>query len=122
MNSSLSTTSRNIVIQTWQRHTALRFATSGVLGNVIFFGLDTLLFPLVVRLAVEKSSSSQSTRRAFGNIIKWIGDNAASVSFFVAYLLDIFVQHFLNALMVFGLDTIRTKELYLSSLSTAYTA
>lgn len=29
---------------------------------------------------------------------------------------------FINALLVFGLDTIKTRELYLSSLATAYTA
>lgn len=37
-------------------------------------------------------------------------------------MVDIIVQHFLNALLVFGLDTIATRQMYLSSLTAAYTA
>mmetsp|Transcript_29218 Transcript_29218/g.58288 ORF Transcript_29218/g.58288 Transcript_29218/m.58288 type:complete len:269 (+) Transcript_29218:78-884(+) len=115
------------LIQAWQDQPAIRFATSGIIGNGIFFGLDTLLYPLIVGAAKElvtstASASPSSKRRVLGSVAKWLGENAASVSFFVAYLLDIFVQHFLNAWLVFGLDTIRTRKLYLSSLTSAYTA
>lgn len=115
------------LIQAWQNQPAIRFATSGIIGNGIFFGLDTLLYPLIVVAAKDlvtstASASPSSKRRLMGNVANWVGENAASVSFFVAYLLDIFVQHFLNAWLVFGLDTIRTRALYLSSLTSAYTA
>ena len=97
----------------WQQNTAIRFGTSGILGNAIFFGLDRILFPVIMNAASKLSAS---------NISKWISQNAASVSFFVAYLLDIAVQHLLNAWLVFGLETINTRQLYLSSLATSYTA
>ncbi len=115
------------LIQAWQDQPAIRFAASGIIGNGIFFGLDTLLYPSILRAAKDLVTSTapvltMSKRRIAGNLAKWVENNAASISFFVAYLLDIFVQHFLNAWLVFGLDTIRTRELYLSSLASAYTA
>ena len=96
----------------WQQNTAIRFGTSGILGNAIFFGLDRILFPVILNAAGRSAS----------NMSKWISHNAASVSFFVAYLLDIGVQHILNAWLVFGLETINTRQLYLSSLASSYTA
>mmetsp|Transcript_4557 Transcript_4557/g.10302 ORF Transcript_4557/g.10302 Transcript_4557/m.10302 type:complete len:221 (-) Transcript_4557:1829-2491(-) len=104
----------------WQHNDAIRFGASGILGNAIFFGLDKILFPVIVRAAVRLSTSDRSAIVVSGST--WINENAASVSFFVAYLLDIAVQHLLNAWLVFGLDTISTRELYISSLTTSYTA
>ena len=95
----------------WQQNTAIRFGTSGILGNAIFFGLDRILFPVILNAAGRSAS----------NMSKLIVHNAASVSFFVAYLLDIAVQHLLNAWLVFGLETINTRQQYLSSLATSYT-
>ena len=95
----------------WQQNTVIRFGTSGILGNAIFFGLDRILFPVILNAAGRSAS----------NMSKLIVHNAASVSFFVAYLLDIAVQHLLNAWLVFGLETINTRQQYLSSLATSYT-
>mmetsp|Transcript_15537 Transcript_15537/g.37269 ORF Transcript_15537/g.37269 Transcript_15537/m.37269 type:complete len:241 (-) Transcript_15537:3399-4121(-) len=103
----------------WQQNDAIRFGASGILGNAIFFGLDKVFFPVVLRTAVRLSASNRSDVARWS---KWIHDNAGSVSFFVAYLLDISVQHLLNAWLVFGFETISTRELYFSSLATAYTA
>lgn len=103
----------------WKQNSAIRFGASGILGNIVFFGLDKILFPVIVRAAVKLSLSNKS---AIVSWSKWINENAVSVSFFVAYLLDIALQHFLNAWLVFGLDTISTRELYFSSLATSYTA
>ena len=72
----------NFLHDLWQQ-TAIRFGTSGILGNTIFFMLDKALFPLIVQATGRLSTSTT---------IKWIHQNAASVSFFVAYLLDIAVQ------------------------------
>jgi len=109
----------SIVYEVWKENSALRFGCSGLLGNAAFFGLDKILFPLVVRTAFRLSASNKSSVVIWS---KWINKNAASVSFFVAYLLDIALQHFLNAWLVFGLDTINTRESYINSLATTYTA
>ena len=97
----------------WEENAAVRFAASGFIGNAIFFGLDMAFLPII---------RGASQRQCFVKASKTIATNAESISFFVAYLVDIVVQHFLNALLVFGLDTIATREMYLSSLAAAYTA
>lgn len=66
---------------------AIRFGMAGTIGNAAFFGLDRMLLPLIAHTAGVLSSESKK-----GMVIswsKWVGRNAASVSFFVAYLLDI---------------------------------
>lgn len=103
----------------WKQNLAIRFGASGILGNALFFGLDKMLFPLILRTAAEFSSNNKSS---IADISKWIHQHAASVSFFVAYLIDIAIQHFLNAWLVFGIHTISTRDLYFSSLATSYTA
>ncbi len=97
----------------WSENAAVRFAASGFIGNAIFFGLDIAFLPII---------KGASQKQCFIKASKTIADNAESISFFAAYLVDIIVQHFLNALLVFGLDTIATRQLYLSSLAAAYTA
>jgi len=67
----------------------MRFAVSGILGNTIFYGLDKVLLPVIEHTS-NRSSASNNRAVVLGS--KWISDNAASVSFFVAYLLDIAVQ------------------------------
>ena len=86
--------------------TAVRFAISGVLGNAVFWGLDMMLFPLIVRttssVRLKRIVTSMPNNKFFlvgGNASTWINNNAASVSFFVAYLLDIAVQRELRHMM-----------------------
>ena len=156
MKSNVITTT---IAQGWRSNTGIRFAVSGILGNTIFFGLDKLLLPIILEMADGNSRNVLFALRKSDASLKWIRRNAESISFFVAYLLDIIVQRkygcthskfaiklftcynlhqlntfifilrgsvvysdFINALLVFGLDTIKTRELYLSSLATAYTA
>ena len=69
--------------ETWQHNTAIRFAVSGIMGNAIFFALDRALYPLITNTA---------SRLTVSNVSKWMIQNAASLSFFVAYLLDIAIQ------------------------------
>lgn len=97
----------------WSENSAVRFAASGFIGNAIFFGLDLAFLPII---------KGASQKQCFVKVSKTIATNAESISFFAAYLVDIFVQHALNALLVFGLDTIATRQMYLSSLAAAYTA
>ena len=68
---------------------SMKFAVSGILGNAIFYGLDKVLLPLIEHTS-NRSSACNNRAIALGS--KWISDNAVSVSFFVAYLLDIAVQ------------------------------
>jgi hypothetical protein len=76
----------NTIVQTWKQNTGIRFAAAGVLGNLIFFSLDKLLLPIIVKCAYSGKSATVSAAS------KWIRRNAESVSFFVAYMLDIIVQ------------------------------
>jgi len=69
--------------ETWQHNTAIRFAVSGIMGNAFFFAIDRALFPIIINTA---------SRFSVSNVSKWMIQNAASVSFFVAYLLDIAIQ------------------------------
>lgn len=82
------------VAQVWRSHTGIRFAVSGILGNAIFFGLDKLLLPIVLKITdTNKRNVLFASRKSeFDALLKWISHNAESVSFFVAYLLDIVVQ------------------------------
>lgn len=97
----------------WANNPTIRFAMSGLIGNAIFFGLDKAFLPIII---------IASHRPLMVRVSKIIATNAESISFFLAYLVDIIIQHFLNAVLVFGLETIATREMYLSSLATAYTA
>ena len=78
---------RNSAISTaWKQNDSIRFFTSGMIGNAAFFGLDRALFPVILRATVSLSASNTPS------VVKWsklISKNAASASFFVAYLIDI---------------------------------
>ena len=77
---------RNGVISVWKRNDSIRFFVSGLIGNVAFFGLDKALLPVVSRVALRLSASDKPY---LVQCSKSIGKNATSVSFFVAYLVDI---------------------------------
>lgn len=47
-------------------------------------------------------------------------NNKESVSFFFAYLGQIIIQHYLHSVLVFGRDTINTREKYFKSLKVTY--
>ncbi len=95
-----STIQSNLIFyDQWQWHPAVRFAISGVLGNAVFWGLDRMLFPLIVRttssVRLKRTMASMPNNKFIligSGASTWINNNAASVSFFVAYLLDIAIQ------------------------------
>lgn len=78
------------LVEVWKQNTGIRFAASGILGNAIFFGLDKLLLPIILHISDDKTLFT--LRRDCQTLFKWMHGNAESVSFFVAYLLDIIVQ------------------------------
>jgi len=51
---------------------------------------------------------------------KFFQTHKESVSFSVAYLGQIVIQHYLHAVLVFGRNTINTREKYLKTLGTTY--
>ena len=101
----------------------MRFGTAASLGNIFFFAADILIYKHVVTrlLPLEGEDSGSSAAP-----IEWLPDlfhrNRESVSFFLAYLVQISIQHLLNAWLVYGLDTISTREKYWSTLGGSYAA
>ncbi len=86
-----------------------RFASAGLLGNVVFFIIDYVFFNnIILPLA--------------NDLPKIVQRNKETVSFFVSYLMQTGFQHFLNALLVYGLDTIGTKKKYFDSLIITYSS
>jgi hypothetical protein len=79
------------------------------------------------------STSATSATKAVSPIIKGIvllllpykkglQKNKESISFFISYLIQILAQHFLNAFFVYGLDSIDTKDKYISTLVVTYSS
>lgn len=88
-----STSLSSTIVETWTQNTGIRFFASGILGNAIFFWLDKRLLPIILTFTDGGTGTLSIQRKAeFAPTFKWIRQNAESVSFFVAYLLDIVVQ------------------------------
>lgn len=85
----------------------LRFFISGNIGNVIFFYVERIIFVLLTKMS---------------NLPAVVKEYLDSVSFFIAYLLQVVPQHYLHALLVYGLDTIDTKQKYFTTLAGCYSA
>lgn len=103
-------TSIESLYKSWFIHASepVRFFVSGNLGNVCFYFLERLVY-----FQLCKMSSLPS----------FVEDYKDSVSFFIGYLLQIVSQHWLHALLVYGLETIDTSEKYFKTLigqSSAY--
>jgi hypothetical protein len=97
------------VYKTWfQVSEPIRFFVSGNIGNVCFFFLERLIYYQLGKM---------------NNLPQSVVDYKESVSFFIGYLLQIVSQHLLNAVLVYGLDTIDTRAKYFKTLvgqSSAY--
>jgi hypothetical protein len=81
-----------------------RYFFTGLIGNAIFFLLDQYLSGKILLNVMENKG------------------NVDSVSFFLAYLIQILPQHFLNSLLVFGMDTIDSRDKYFKSLRVSYSS
>lgn len=84
----------------------LRFFVSGSLATAALFLLEKVMRGLLAQTSLHRSSS------------KHIG----TISYFLAYLLHIAVQHALHALLVYGLQSINTRQKYASTLLGTYQA
>mmetsp|Transcript_19618 Transcript_19618/g.28964 ORF Transcript_19618/g.28964 Transcript_19618/m.28964 type:complete len:233 (-) Transcript_19618:13-711(-) len=87
----------------------VRFMTSAGLGNIAFFGIDQVLYKSVVAPLAKDAP-------------KFYQRNKETISFFFAYLIQVGFQHLLNALFVYGIDTISTAEKYFDTLLLTYSS
>ena len=84
-----------------------RFLAAGSLGNIAFFGIDQALYKLVI-VPLTKDAPIFYQR------------NKEAISFFFSYLIQIGFQHFLNALFVYGIESISTADKYFDTLFLTY--
>jgi branched-subunit amino acid transport protein len=85
----------------------LRFFISGTCGNVVFFYIERLAFFLL-----KKNENLPTVMK----------DYLDSVSFFIAYILQVIPQHWFHALLVYGLHSIDTRKKYFTTLFGCYSA
>jgi hypothetical protein len=85
----------------------LRYFISGNIGNVLFFGCEK---------AVVHYLNQASSLPAF------VSKHQDNVSFFLGYLLHIIGQHYLHAVIVYGLESIDTRAKYFKTLGGMYAA
>lgn len=83
-----------------------RFGVSGALGTFVFYLLERFI----------SNGLDQIESLAF------VVANKDGISFFSSYMLQIVFQHLLHALLVYGLDTINTRQKYLTTLGGQYGA
>jgi hypothetical protein len=79
----------------------IRFSVSGNIGVLFFYIIERFIYHQLCQIS------------SLPVIIEEYKD---SVSYFSGYLLQIVSQHLLNAFLVYGLDTIDTKEKYIKTL------
>lgn len=87
----------------------IRFMTAAGLGNILFFNIDRAFYQSIV------VPLTKDTHKLFQK-------NKETISFFFSYLIQVGFQHFLNALLVYGLDTISTLEKYVDTLILSYSS
>jgi hypothetical protein len=98
----------NTLSQRWfQLSEIARFFVSGNIGNLGFY-------------LIEKTINRQLC--AASSLPEFVEKYKDTFSFFFGYLLQIVVQHSLNACLVYGLDTVNTREKYLKTLLGQYSA
>jgi hypothetical protein len=90
----------------YKLHDSIRFFISGNLGNLAFFFVERMLYGLL--------------KRRSHVLPLWFEDYQDELSFFVAYLLQVISQHWLNAFLVYGMETISTREKYFRTLMGCY--
>eukprot|EP00554_Chaetoceros_debilis_P000385 CAMPEP_0194089684 /NCGR_PEP_ID=MMETSP0149-20130528/35620_1 /TAXON_ID=122233 /ORGANISM="Chaetoceros debilis, Strain MM31A-1" /LENGTH=254 /DNA_ID=CAMNT_0038773699 /DNA_START=101 /DNA_END=862 /DNA_ORIENTATION=+ len=88
-----------------------RFIAAGLLGNIVFFLIDYILYNKILVPSGKKQL-----------LPKVISHNMESSSFFLSYLLQTGVQHLFNAFLVYGLETIETRKKYIDTLVLTYSS
>lgn len=86
----------------------VRYFISSNIANIFFFLLERLV----------SSVGFQHLHR----FPLFVQEHKDSVSFFLAYALQVLPQHLLNAFLVYGIDTINSVEKYIETLLGTYSA
>ncbi|KAL3944984.1 MAG: hypothetical protein SGBAC_000960 [Bacillariaceae sp.] len=98
--------SRSLLVELYARwfqvSSLIRFSVSGNLGVVFFYIIERMLYFQLCQVS---------------NLPEILEEYKDSVSYFFGYLVQIVTQHLLNAALVYGLDTIDTREKYLKTLA-----
>lgn len=87
----------------------VRFFVSGNIGNLCFYLIERVIY-------------HQLCQFDDGSLPRLIEEYKESVSFFIGYVLQIVTQHLIHAVLVYGLDTISTREKYLKTLMGQFSA
>lgn len=89
----------------------IRFMIAGLLGNIGFFAIDSTIYKTILLPLASRPKASPILKR-----------NKETISFFISYLLQVIMQHFLNAIIVYGADTIDTWDKYKETLLLTYSS
>ena len=106
--SKKSTSSLSLLNQFYRISQPLRYFIGGNVGNLILFAMERILHTGITRLDLPESSA----------VAAW----SDTISFFAAYMLHIPAQHYVFALLVYGLDSINTRAKYWTTLGGMYSA
>mmetsp|Transcript_32789 Transcript_32789/g.48566 ORF Transcript_32789/g.48566 Transcript_32789/m.48566 type:complete len:312 (-) Transcript_32789:505-1440(-) len=104
-NSSTAGFSNRLISDFYKVHEGIRFFISGNVGNVVFFFLERSLYMSLLSISW------------LPDVVK---DYRDGISFFLAYFLQIAVQHLLHAILVYGIDSISTRDKYIATLIACY--
>ena len=86
----------------------IRFMTAGSIGTLFFFTIDQILYHFIL----PPLFNTKLTASAYKD----------SISFCVAYIIATGFRHYLNAVLVYGLSTISTREKYIKTLFLTYSS
>ena len=106
----------------------VRFLVSGNIGTLFFLLIEKCIHSILSQFVSSRGNNDIGNNGNNNNyyiskiIHKFIKSNIDGISFFYAYVLQIATQHYLHALLVYGLSTINTKQKYIKTLKGQYSA
>ena len=100
-NTKVAGAAAELYAKWFQISSLVRFCVSGNLGNLCFYFIERLVYYQLCQM---------------NSLPSWVEEYKDSVSFAIGYLLQIVTQHLLHAFLVYGLDTINTREKYMRTL------
>ena len=103
-------------LKAWHHHLPrpFRFFISGRFGDIIFFYCEQFLNKGISTII---QSPSPSLPR---QVVRVLETSQDSISFLIGFLLHILPQHWIHACLVYGLDTINTRQKYRDTLLGMY--
>ena len=115
-----TTTTTSLLERFYRIPQPVRYFVAGNLGNIVFFSLERLLYLGMLQLVQNDSTANNNNN--INKLLESIAVWADTITFFSAYMLHIPAQHYLYALLVFGLDSINTPSKYWKTLGGTYSA